>query len=161
MCSTITIATQPTRTTIVCFHMPSNINVELECSIKSCEIMAQSKKPNHNSPCPYFLLPFLRINITISLQHTDSSQIASNSHFLFVYDNQSSMTNMFIVIRVCIWVMGSRNSSFSLQIVVKLLCPCLCLFDAIVKLHAMDKKKFIDLLIGKQKWNLYVRKAYS
>ena len=44
-------------------------------------------------------------------------------------------------------VMGSIE--FALHIVDKLLCFCLCLFDAIVELHAMDDKMFIDLLIGK------------
>ena len=32
---------------------------------------------------------------------------------------------------------------FPLSIVAKSLCSCLCLFDAIVKLHAMDEKYFL------------------
>ena len=40
-------------------------------------------------------------------------------------------------------------SSLPLLIVAKLLCSCLSLFDAIVKLYAMDEKKFNDLLIRK------------
>ena len=35
---------------------------------------------------------------------------------------------------------------------IKLLWRCLCLFDAIVDLHAMDEKMFNDFLIGKWKW---------
>ena len=46
--------------------------------------------------------------------------------------------------------MGSLD--FSLKIVVKLLCTCLCLFDAIFELHAMDGKMFPDFLIEKGKW---------
>ena len=33
---------------------------------------------------------------------------------------------------------------FSLHIVAKLLCFCLCLFDATLDLHAMDEKLLID-----------------
>jgi hypothetical protein len=36
--------------------------------------------------------------------------------------------------------------------VAKLLCSCLCLFDVIVDLHAMDEKAFNDFLIRKSKW---------
>jgi hypothetical protein len=39
--------------------------------------------------------------------------------------------------------------SFSLRIVAKLFCSCLCLFDAIAKLHAMSEKLFDDILIRK------------
>ena len=42
----------------------------------------------------------------------------------------------------------------------KLLCYCLCLFDAIVELYALDRKMFIDFLIGKWKWIEYEMKAY-
>ena len=35
--------------------------------------------------------------------------------------------------------------SFALQIVVKLICVCLCLVDAIVELHAMVEKTFNNL----------------
>lgn len=42
----------------------------------------------------------------------------------------------------------------------KLLCSCLCVFDVVVELHAMDEKMFNDFLIGKWKWFLYVIKAY-
>ena len=38
---------------------------------------------------------------------------------------------------------------FTLRVVAKLLCSYLCLFDAIVELHAMNEKMFIDFLIGK------------
>ena len=61
------------------------------------------------------------------------------------------MTTLSILVCVCSWVLGSTNwrllesswapLSFSLWIVVKLLCwTCLCLFDAIVQLYAMDGK---------------------
>ena len=39
--------------------------------------------------------------------------------------------------------------SFSLRIVTNLSCFCLCLLDAIVELHAMYEKMFIDFLFGK------------
>jgi hypothetical protein len=52
----------------------------------------------------------------------------------------------------CSWV----PLSFSLWIVDKLLCSCLCLLDAIIDLHAMDEKIFNDFFIGKGKWVLYV-----
>ena len=55
--------------------------------------------------------------------------------------------------------MGSLE--FSLWIVGKLLCSCLCLFDAIIELHTMDERNdFNDFLIGKWKWILYVMMAY-
>ena len=68
------------------------------------------------------------------------------------------MTSMSILVRVCTWVqafykhealgalMGSLD--FALHIVAKLLCSCLCLFDAIVDLHAKHEKMFNDYLIG-------------
>ena len=37
---------------------------------------------------------------------------------------------------------------FALHIVKKLLCFWLCLYDAIVELHAMDEKMFNDFIIG-------------
>jgi len=37
--------------------------------------------------------------------------------------------------------------SFALHIMAKLLCLCLCLFDAIIELHAMMKKMFNGFLI--------------
>ena len=43
--------------------------------------------------------------------------------------------------------MASLN--LALHVVAKLLCFCLCLFDAIVELHAMDDKVFINLLTKK------------
>ena len=42
--------------------------------------------------------------------------------------------------------------SFSLHIVAKLLCSCLCLFEVIVKLHAMDIRMLNDFFIRKWKW---------
>ena len=42
--------------------------------------------------------------------------------------------------------------SFALQSVAKLLWTCLCLFHAIVELHAMDEEMFNDSLIGEWKW---------
>ena len=38
---------------------------------------------------------------------------------------------------------------------------CICLFDAIVDLHAMDDKMLNDFRIGKWKWIFYVRNSYS
>jgi hypothetical protein len=49
---------------------------------------------------------------------------------------------------------------FALWFVTKLLCSCLCLFNAIIKLQSMDEKIFNDFLIGKWNWNVYVIKAY-
>ena len=39
---------------------------------------------------------------------------------------------------------------FVLWIVAKLLCSCLCLFDASIKLHTMDEKKSNDFLLGSE-----------
>ena len=44
----------------------------------------------------------------------------------------------------CSWAL----LSFVLWIVAKLMCSCLCLFDAIVELHTMNVKEFNDFLIG-------------
>ena len=65
------------------------------------------------------------------------------------------MTIMYVLVRVCVWVLCFRASSvyilealgvlmgflefFFLWIVANLLCSCLCLFDIIVELHAMMK----------------------
>ena len=49
--------------------------------------------------------------------------------------------------------------SSSLWTRTKLLCSYLCMFDAIVELHAMNEKMFNDFFIGKCKWILYVIKA--
>ena len=38
--------------------------------------------------------------------------------------------------------------SFALWIMAKLLCPCLCLLDAIFEFIVMDEKMFNDFLIG-------------
>ena len=49
-------------------------------------------------------------------------------------------------------VHGALMSSLefsSLWVVAKLLCSCLCLFDAINKLHAMDDIIYSDYFIGK------------
>ena len=56
---------------------------------------------------------------------------------------------MFILVRICIWVLGFYKLkaleqlmtplSFSLHIVAKLLCSIPHRFDAIVKLHAMSE----------------------
>ena len=43
--------------------------------------------------------------------------------------------------------------------VAKLLGSCLCLFDAINELHAMDGKMFNDFLIRRCTWILHVMKA--
>jgi hypothetical protein len=60
------------------------------------------------------------------------------------------MTPLCILVGVPIWVMGQARCSwsahglpwnFSPHVVAKLLCSCLCLLDATVKLHAMDGKK--------------------
>jgi len=49
---------------------------------------------------------------------------------------------------------------FVLWIVAKLLCTCLCLFDAIVELHPIiDDKIFNTFFFEKQKWILYVIKV--
>jgi hypothetical protein len=37
----------------------------------------------------------------------------------------------------------------SLWMVANIVCSCLCLFDAIIELHAMDEETFNDFLIGK------------
>ena len=57
----------------------------------------------------------------------------------------------------CSWA----SLSFALYIVAKLLCFCLCLFDASVELHLMDENMFNDLLIRKWKWISHVIKAYT
>ena len=64
------------------------------------------------------------------------------------------MTTLFILVRVYIWDLGFTNwrflerssapLSFSLWIVVKLLCCYLCLFDAIVELHVMYEKNMFN-----------------
>ena len=46
------------------------------------------------------------------------------------------------------WSSWNAPLSFALWIVAKLLCSCLLLFDAIIDLHAMDKKLFNDFLVG-------------
>ena len=56
----------------------------------------------------------------------------------------------FLQIRVSL-ELSSTLWSYPLQIVVVLLCSCLCLFDAIVELHDMDELLYIDFLIGKLK----------
>ena len=43
-------------------------------------------------------------------------------------------------------LMGSFE--FVLWIVAKLLCSCLCLFDASIELHYMNEKTFNDFLLG-------------
>ena len=58
---------------------------------------------------------------------------------------------MFVLVRVLIWILAFTNEtllelscasfSFALQIMANLLCSCLCLFDTIAELHAMDEKK--------------------
>ena len=45
-------------------------------------------------------------------------------------------------------------------IVANLLSSCLCFFDAIIELHALDEKALNDFLIGKWKWISYTIKAY-
>ena len=50
--------------------------------------------------------------------------------------------------------------SYSLPIVAKLLYCCLCLFDAIIKVHVVYEKMFNENIIGKWKWISYVIKVY-
>ena len=45
--------------------------------------------------------------------------------------------------------MPMASFHFVVHIVAKLLCFCLCLFDAIAELYAMDDKMFNDFLNGK------------
>ena len=45
----------------------------------------------------------------------------------------------------CLWA----PFSFCLRIVAKLLCWCLCLFDATIEFDAMDEETSNDFLIGK------------
>ena len=61
------------------------------------------------------------------------------------------MTTLSTLVRVCIWDLGITKTrilerpgslSFALWIVANLLCYCLCLFDAIVELHAMNENTF-------------------
>ena len=40
--------------------------------------------------------------------------------------------------------------SCALHITAKLLCSCLCLFDAIVELHAIDEKMFMIFSLGSE-----------
>ena len=71
------------------------------------------------------------------------------------------MTALPIFARISIWVVGFYKLEalralmiplrFSLQIVAKLLCSCLCLFDTIIELHTMDGKMFNDLFHWKVK----------
>ena len=46
--------------------------------------------------------------------------------------------------------------SFAFQIVAKLLCSCLCLFDVIIELHAKDEKIVNNFHTGKLKWDSYL-----
>ena len=72
-----------------------------------------------------------------------------------------AMTTMSIIVRVCIWVLGFHKSEAPGQLigclcvllskfVAKLLCSSLCLFDAIVELHAMGETLFNDFLFGSE-----------
>ena len=71
------------------------------------------------------------------------------------------MSPLPILIKVCIQVLGIYNRKafkyssaplrFALQVVAKLLCSCLCLFHAIIALHPLNEKKFIDFLKVKLK----------
>ena len=54
--------------------------------------------------------------------------------------------------------MGSLE--FCSPVLGKLLCSCLCFYDAVVELQTMNGKIFNDFLIGKSKWILYVIKAF-
>ena len=67
------------------------------------------------------------------------------------------MTIMYVLVRICIWVLGflvityqrllvwsCPSLSSSLRIVAIISWSCLCLFDTLVELHAMDEKKFND-----------------
>ena len=59
------------------------------------------------------------------------------------------MTTLSIPIRVCIWVLILSMRllklswvplGFAPHVKAKILCSCLCLFDAIIELHAMNEK---------------------
>ena len=50
------------------------------------------------------------------------------------------------------WWVPMASFHFVVHIVAKLLCFCLCLFDAIAELYAMDDKMFNDFLNGKWEW---------
>ena len=87
--------------------------------------------------------------------------VSSNSlyHPLLSYGYLALMTTLCILVMVCTRVLGFTNwrllehswghLSFTLWIVAKLLYFYLCLLDAIVELHDVDEKMFIDFLIGK------------
>ena len=49
---------------------------------------------------------------------------------------------------------------FAFWTVAKLMCSCLCLFDAIIELHVMDESIFNEFLIRKRMWILHVIYAY-
>ena len=80
-------------------------------------------------------------------------------HPLLSYVNSPQWQPYLFLLRFAFWVirvyklkvlgvlMASLNRA--LHVVAKLLCFCLCLFDAIVELHAMDDKVFINLLTRK------------
>ena len=55
-------------------------------------------------------------------------------------------------------LMGSL--SFALHVVAKLFCFCLCLFDVIVELHAMDEKKIMILSFESESKFSYLIKVY-
>jgi hypothetical protein len=68
------------------------------------------------------------------------------------------MTSMYVLVKVCIWVLGFYKPD-ALGALIGFLEFCfICLFDAFVKLHPMDEKTFNDFLIGKSKRILYVIK---
>ena len=59
------------------------------------------------------------------------------------------MTTLFILVKGCIWILGLPNHGilerswamlkFSLWIVFRILCSCLCKFDANVELRSMHE----------------------
>ena len=101
---------------------------------------------------------FLTINVLVSIK--------SHFHPLLSYGNFPWWLPLSISLKVRIWVIGQARGfcswaplSSALLIEANLLCSCLCLFDAIVELHAMLEVVH-DFLITKWTWILHVIKAY-
>ena len=70
------------------------------------------------------------------------------------------MTNMYVLVEVCIWDLGYyKLESLEARMGFLELCS-LCLFDIIVELHATNEKTFSDFPIIKLKRITYVIEAY-
>ena len=65
------------------------------------------------------------------------------------------MTNMYVLVKVCIWVLGLYKLEALGGLMGFLEFCSLCLFDVIIKLHPMIEKTFNDFLIGKSKRIIY------